>query len=887
MKKYFAFILLIFSLVSCNQSKSDLHLIKDSAYREMVHAQFLEQKELAAGRADVLFDVFNLDLTTAEKEGLEFLYAFMPLSDLALNDGAYYLRQVQTALEARSFFHWGKTIPEDIFLHFVLPYRVNNEYTDTARQVFFAELKDRIAQMPMDEAALEVNHWCHEKVVYQSTDERTSGPLTTVRTAFGRCGEESTFTASAMRAVGIPARQVYTPRWAHTDDNHAWVEVWIDGSWHFLGACEPEPLLDMAWFDEPVKRAMMTHTFVFGKYNGTEETVQRSDRYARLNMLKNYTDVKSMAVKVVNEFDEAVADVRVDFGLYNYAEFYPMVTQYTDENGSCSIRTGFGDLLLHVSKDGISSSVVAPADFQDTLKVVLGSNSQFFPAGEYTFTPPAKKSVAATDPELAAQNNIRLLQEDSIRNAYIATFIDSTASAQLALSKNMDAAKLWQFHLKSRGNWHEISEFVNGLNEDNSLLGMEILAQISEKDLHDITANVLNDHLEAYQNYLPQAALAADIVNSYVLSPRMGREFVTKWRSFIQQYFDEAQALAFRENPMQIKEWIMDHITEDVNSNYYNVAINPEAVLQLERADIYSRNLLFVAIGRSFGIPARLEPATRRPQYFADKSWHDVFFVPQSTKSTPRGKLQFRNLSPDKDFNPRYYVHYTIARYDNGRFITLDYEYDADLLQFPATVTVDTGFYRLITGNRMSGGEVVTNISYFNVEENKTQTVDIILGSGSERSGVIGKAEMSSAFLNLETNDKADLRSVLGKAGLVVAIIDPTKEPTKHLMEDLKAVEEALNQWDGNFLFVVAADKLNPAFTSSAYTALPKNTVFGYDSEGDVGKAISLTCAIDGTPQWPVISLLNTKGEIIWYSEGYSIGLGDQLVKQLKAPDGE
>ena len=29
----------------------------------------------------------------------------------------------------------------------------------------------------------------------------------------------------------LKKRQVYTPRWAHTDDNHAWVEAWADGRW--------------------------------------------------------------------------------------------------------------------------------------------------------------------------------------------------------------------------------------------------------------------------------------------------------------------------------------------------------------------------------------------------------------------------------------------------------------------------------------------------------------------------------------------------------------------------------------------------------------------------------------------------------------------------------
>ena len=71
-----------------------------------------------------------------------------------------------------------------------------------------------------------------------------------VKTAYGRCGEESTFTVAALRSVGIPTRQVYTPRWAHTDDNHAWVEAWVDvngTSWVLAN----EPVLNLGWFNAP------------------------------------------------------------------------------------------------------------------------------------------------------------------------------------------------------------------------------------------------------------------------------------------------------------------------------------------------------------------------------------------------------------------------------------------------------------------------------------------------------------------------------------------------------------------------------------------------------------------------------------------------------------
>jgi len=63
----------------------------------------------AAGREQALLEVFNQPVSLEEKEALEFLYAFMPLSDLANLDGRYFLNQVRSALAAKQFFSWGKS----------------------------------------------------------------------------------------------------------------------------------------------------------------------------------------------------------------------------------------------------------------------------------------------------------------------------------------------------------------------------------------------------------------------------------------------------------------------------------------------------------------------------------------------------------------------------------------------------------------------------------------------------------------------------------------------------------------------------------------------------------------------------------------------------------
>ena len=136
----------------------------------------------------------------------------------------------------------------------------------TADRFFYEQIMGRVAGMSLWEAILEINYWCAEHATYEATDSRTASPMTMYRSGKGRCGEESTFAVTAYRSVGIAARQVYTPRWAHCDDNHAWVEVFVDGEWHFLGACEPEEVLDTGWFSGPANRAILIHTRNFSDY---------------------------------------------------------------------------------------------------------------------------------------------------------------------------------------------------------------------------------------------------------------------------------------------------------------------------------------------------------------------------------------------------------------------------------------------------------------------------------------------------------------------------------------------------------------------------------------------------------------------------------------------
>ena len=147
-------------------------------------------------------------MASDEKEALTFLYAYMPIGDITDYDGQLYLDNIRSSFRARVEMPWGDSIPEDIFRHFVLPVRVNNENLDESRMVFYEELKDRVKGLSLYDAVLEVNHWCHEKVIYTPSDARTSSPLASVKTAYGRVAKGRRYRSRLVRSAYQPVRSI-------------------------------------------------------------------------------------------------------------------------------------------------------------------------------------------------------------------------------------------------------------------------------------------------------------------------------------------------------------------------------------------------------------------------------------------------------------------------------------------------------------------------------------------------------------------------------------------------------------------------------------------------------------------------------------------------------
>ena len=866
MTKAYAFVFVLMLMMSCNDAT---HFISDAQQRADVNAD-LEAKMAEFPNGDY-FNILDEEMPQNEKEALEFLYAYMFDGDVTDYSGEFYHNNVKAAFKAKEEMPWGKDIPEREFNHFVMPVRVNNENLDDSRFVFYEELKDRVKDLSMYDAVLEVNHWCHEKANYKGSDSRTSSPLATVKTSWGRCGEESTFLVAALRSICIPARQVYTPRWAHCDDNHAWVEAYVDGEWYFLGACEPEPVLDLGWFNAPASRCLLLHTRVFGRYYGPEEVISVTPNHTEINVVDDYAETSKMTVKVVDENGNVLPDVNVEFKIFNYGEFCSVAVKKTDENGETWMTAGNGDMMAYATKDGKFGFEEMPFGKKDELVIVLDKEEGMEMVIEYNITPPAQNAkMPEVTPEMRAENDRRFAYEDSIRNAYIASFPrDIKDQEVLALVE------------KSWGNYQTILDFIAYAEKNNKhQMGLNLLKEISDKDLRDVTMDVLVDNLD----YTVEGE--GEIYNAYILNPRVSSEMIKPYKKELSNYFDKEQTEKFRNNPQELVEWIVDNITTNNNAR---IIMLPTSVIKSMVTDYRSRGIFFVSMARSLGIASRIDPVTGKIQYIKDNNWIDVNFEEEVTEATPtrQGTLMAKYIPSGALTDLRYYTHFSIKKFNGKRFDLLAYDAKDPGMDFGEQystlfengLALDPGYYVLTTGTRLSDGSVLARTTFFNIESDKTTNIDLIMREPEKGLRIIGNFNSENVYTQTQTQTQTSLLATTGRGFYVLGLLDGGSEPTTHAMLDIAAVKDQLDKWGRSFVFLFQNEEHKRNFELKNFQGFPENITFGLE-DGTMLKEVVANMRLQNN-NLPIFIVANTQNEIVFISQGYTIGLGEQLMKVI------
>lgn len=804
---------------------------------------------------------------------VKYLYALMPLSDAASYPFEVFGDYAEHGMYLWKYGPYKGKIPEEIFLNYVLYHRVSSEEIVSCRSFFYEKIHGLVNAESMKSDVLQINYWCAEEAAYQNTDARTAPPTTVYKSGAGRCGEESIFAVTAFRSVGIPARQVFVPRWSHCDDNHAWVEVWCDGAWYFLGACEPEEILNKGWFTNASSRAMMIESRWFDVINPAEGELLKKGRTSSINQLSRYAKTKRIGVKVVEESGEPVTGVRVDFEVLNYAEFYPIASVVTDDNGVAELLTGLGSLHLFVKDkkrhaigliDTRQEDCVTLTMVKEAWKMEEWEDVEIYPPLDSPLNPDCLSKEAR---ELGAEKTKAAAKKRKEK-------IDSFYQGEIKLFQTSEAPlSLEQILKASKGNLQEMIKFLERDSEEQLLdyWKRKLLCSLPEKDYQDLKAEIFEEHCRQALEY--KKDFPEDIYISYCLCPRILREPMTAYRGYLKNYFTKEEREEFRKNPKVLWSFIDAKVREMPEIEQENLITSPKGCLEIGAGSFLSKKVLFTAICRSIGIAARLNPVDESMEYYNGSAMVSVL---EKTKTD--ASIVVKGKGEGIDW--LYEHNFTIGRLEADGFTSLSMEgvhCPAKGLKIPLM----SGIYRVVTSNRLPNGAVFARKFYFSVKAGENKEILLSLKS-AKLSDMLEEIPITDFKLTDQKGEKVMASSLDASKKLLMLWLEEGREPTEHILNEMYDQKDEFEKLGAQIYFILKNDTALKDPTINRTLQVYKDVKILYDDfEGNV-QTLGRRMYVD--PDKLPLILVIAEGLLgIYGTSGYNVGTGDMLLRILKS----
>ena len=791
------------------------------------------------------------------RDWAEWLRRDMPTIDLVSIDADSFqldLLALKTNLDS---LPWTRFIPEDIFRHYVLPYRVSQEPLEYFRLHYGRELYERVRDYTcIKRAALSVNEWAYERVRYEPTARWDQSAEMTIRRGIGRCEEMAIVYMKACRAVGIPVRKVWTPFWPFTNSNHAWVEVWAQDGWHFIGAAEMTAL-DDGWFRNAVKRAAIIKSIAWGDVaEGDEIIYHKGDGFTILNLTPDYTDTTGLSVTVKDFYGMPVESANVWVSVFNFSSIRRVAHRYTDESGKAHIVMGKADFFVAAEKNSLwdfelvrFAEDIPGVEVQFTLGETAILDTSFILRVRQIEEIPKETSYRA--PQLSYvthdlnQERLKTIDEEVLD-------IFCEGSLEQRLLKNLNRA---------RGNRGILIRAFKQHKESRDFL-LSLWDIMHTNDLIALDSNGMEEIIkeaERRQKIFEQYGFPDMLFFEYVANPRILWE-ATLWTDY------NLTNEGFSEDPVEVAnralEYIKTHIDTLRDKNYFGGMMNPYQTIRAGTGSMLERLLIFVEMMRISGIPARIGWDYKSAEYYAG-DWVTVRVADVEREVEKEGVIVTEFIqNRERRTDVKYYEDFSLSKLREGRF--RDVTPSPDTLGEFLFFTTPYGEYYFITGFRMAKGDVYVRVHHVHLEED-TVFKAVMLGFPppeilSPYDLVVRKFEGVSDTIIVDTEGDTLFTSSLKEEKVILAFFTPREESSISTARRLALIGDI-----PIFIFVKTIDR-EVALQFSQDTGLKGRVFYGMERLKGV-----LTFK-----ELPSILILKDSRAILW-TEGLNLEIASMI----------
>ena len=277
-------------------------------------------------------------------------------------------------------------------------------------------------------------------------------------------------------------------------------------------------------------------------------------------------------------------------------------------------------------------------------------------------------------------------------------------------------------------------------------------------------------------------------------------------------------------------------------------------------------------------------------QYRKDGQWMDVNFDAAEQTIAPKGTLVLK-YEPTKVLeNPEYYSHFTISRINEGGTTSL-LSFDEGQVDmgggvswnntFKKGMQLDEGTYLLVSGKRMASGKVLATSQIFTIADGQITTLDLQLREPSvEDVTVIGSFDSESKYV--KDGAETSVLATTGRGYFIIGVLGVGQEPTNHALRDIAKLKADFEIWGRPVILLFTDDVQQQNYRQDDYGELPMTVSFGVDINHQIQKQIATNMHLSHQDQLPMFIVADTFNRVVFVSQGYTIGLGEQLMEVVK-----
>ena len=411
-----------------------------------------------------------------------------------------------------------KELPPKFYLSYVAKMTVSDEELTPYREEFKKEGIKKILNKATNEKDIirELNLWVRKYLTFKRSTGRDQTPITMLRKSnIGRCEEEQIFFIAAARTIGMPARPAWTPWWANSNSNHAWVEVYVDDKWHYIGAAEPKFNLDQAWFSNKINQSMLI--IAESVFPDSSEKIIYEGKYLKyINSTPNYMKTKKVNFLVKDSLDQPVSDAEISIKVFNYKSLRPLVNLKSDSLGKTQIEIGQGSCLVTAWKDSLFDYQLLPLQKKDEVSCELILKQRNWEDHDIVLAYPPPKKLNFPQPKPAWVDYKKSIIKQY--NERIKSFqVDSTFSADSTIRQIFELA---------RGNKRPLLKFIDSNKKINDKF-WEIVVNMDEKFFWEASEDNWNFLYKFYKKIENDSLSLKDEIKRELLSPTVFFETIS------------------------------------------------------------------------------------------------------------------------------------------------------------------------------------------------------------------------------------------------------------------------------------------------------------------------------------------------------------------------